>query len=127
MNAWLAPEPLSPAEQRSAPIFASPIPTTPHVSPAAATTVAPRLSTLARGFRPTATASKSLIVDWAEKGAHTVGALLLSLGAGQITVFKLGQAGIGLEVDPIDPVIDVLAVELGGAVDRLLEGLETRL
>ena len=48
------------------------------------------------------------------------------MGAGHITVFKLGQAGIGLEVDPIDPVIDVLAVELGGAVDRRLERLETR-
>jgi hypothetical protein len=48
------------------------------------------------------------------------------LGAGQINVFKLGQAGIGLEVDPVEPIIDVLAVELGGAVDRRLERLATR-
>jgi hypothetical protein len=81
----------------------------------------------ARALRPRANAGSRFLNRKQEEGSPIVGALFLSLDAGQITVFELGQAGIGLEVDPIDPVIDVLAVELGGAVDRLLEGLETRL
>jgi hypothetical protein len=64
----------------------------------------------ARGSRPITNAGSGFPNREGEKGAQIAVALFLSLGADHIAVLELGQTGIGLEVDLIDLVIDVLAV-----------------
>jgi hypothetical protein len=72
-----------------------------------------------------------LVTSQLEKGARIMGALFLILRAGQTDVRHLGAAGIVIGWEPIQPVVDVPAGELGGALkdgfDRISTSLGHRL
>ena len=108
MRGYHVPAPRWPAVRRSAPMFASAIPTRRCASTAAAPTIAPTAFALAAGRLPSRrTASRALravATHPVQEGSHGVGALFYPWRMQVRSLFnslELGQAGIGLEVDPI--------------------------